>query len=208
MGSEDGYYDERPVHQVTVPDFQLCKYQVTQAQWRAVMGSDPPGLSFKGCDDCPVERVNWDEVQAFLQALNEKTKGNYRLPSEAEWEYAARGGQLSNETKYPGSDDLGEVAWHDGNSGSKTHPVGRKKANELGLHDMSGNVREWCADTWHKDYHGAPANGSAWISGGQEGFWVVRGGSWGDDSDGCRSALRFSVDTVDRYGFVGFRLAR
>lgn len=208
MGSDDGYIDEQPAHEVTVPDFHLCAYQVTQAQWRAVMGSDPPDLKFKGCDDCPVEGVTWSEVQAFLQKLNQLTGRQYRLPTEAEWEYAARGGASAKGKKFAGSDDPDEVAWYRNISDMKTHPVGGKKANELGLFDMNGNVEEWCQDTWHDEYQGAPADGSAWISDGEEGIRVTRGGSWCSSISYCRTTNRFLTYTDTRYSDVGFRLAR
>mgnify|MGYP001204867957 CR=1 FL=1 len=211
MGDEHGdLWDAcRPVHHVTLQDFHLCKHPVTQAQWRAVMGADPPQLKFKGCDDCPVEGVTWNDAQAFIKQLNEKTGAHYRLPTEAEWEYAARGGNVSRKTKYAGSNDLSEVAWYTSIFGGKTQPVMQKKANELGLYDMSGNVREWCQDVWHANYVGAPKDGSAWMAGGDQARRVVRGGSWYSlDSDNCRVALRFGDYTVDRSTDVGFRLAR
>ncbi len=208
MGSNDGGSAEKPPHDVTVRSFSLCRYEVTQAQWRAVMGSDPPELQFKGCDNCPVERVSWDDIQKFLKKLNQLTGKNYRLPTEAEWEYAARGGDQSGDYKYAGSNDIGEVAWYTSNSDSKTHPVGKKKKNELGLYDMSGNVYEWCQDTWHDSYEGAPTSGSAWTSGGEQNRRVVRGGSWSYNSDLCRSANRSGDVAVIRYISVGFRLAR
>lgn len=207
MGSEDGYSDENPVHSVTVADFHLCKYPVTQAQWRSVMGSDPEELCFAGLDDCPVERVSWHDVQDFLEMLNHLTGKQYRLPSEAEWEFAARGGITPKGFKYAGSDDPDEVAWYDRNSGGNTHPVGEKKANERGLYDMSGNVWEWCEDVYHPNYHGAPTDGSAWISDGNKASRVVRGGSWDSISDRCGSTNCDWNYAYRRSQYIGFRLA-
>lgn len=196
----------RPVHGVTVQDFNLLKHPVTQAQWRAVMGSYPPELNFKGCDDCPVERVSWDDVQDFIKKLNEKTGSSYRLPTEAEWEFAARGGNKSKKYKFAGSDNVDEVAWYSGNAGSKTHPVMQKKANELGLFDMSGNVWEWCQDVWHGNYEGAPKDGSAWTSGGEQAARVLRGGSWRSSAGYCRAAYRGRNPSASRYSTCGFRI--
>ena len=148
MGSNNGQSDEKPVHSVTVSDFYIVKYEVTQKEWRDIMGSNPS--KWKG-DNLPVEKVSWDDVQTFIKKLNAKTGLNYRLPTEAEWEYAARGGNKSNGYKYSGSNDIGSVAWYASNSGSKTHSVGQKKPNELGIYDMTGNVWEWCND-WYGDY--------------------------------------------------------
>jgi formylglycine-generating enzyme required for sulfatase activity len=211
----DCYDWEKPSHQVTVSDFYIGKYEVTQKEWREVMGSDPQELRFKGCDNCPVERVSWEDIQQFLAKLNAKTGKVYRLPTEAEWEYAARGGSSGRGYKYSGSNNLDEVAWHYGNSGSKTHPVGQKKVNELGLCDMSGNVWEWCAD-WYGDYSsGAQTNPKGPSSGGdlvfRGGSWsvfrrVLRGGSW--FSDGCRVSFRRDDTPSNRDDGNGFRVAR
>lgn len=203
MGSKDNV-SEKPIHSVTLSDFYLGKYPVTQKQWQEIMGSNPS--YFKGCDDCPVEQVSWDDVQEFLQKINEKFPGqNYRLPSEAEWEYAARGGQQSKGYSYAGSDRLGEVAWYRSNSDG-THPVGGKKANELGIYDLSGNVWEWCQDVWHDTYQGAPNNGSAWISAGDQSWRVLRGGAWYLNDFNCRSTHRYGSNRL--YYVIGFRLAR
>lgn len=211
MGSNDDK-SEQPIHDVTLSDFYIGKYPVTQAQWRAVMGSDPPELKFKGCDQCPVEGVSWNDIQDFLKKLNAKTGKTYRLPTEAEWEYAARGGNKSNGYKYAGSNNLDEVAWYDENSYDKgkdhpdygTHPVGQKKANELGIYDMSGNVWEWCSD-WHGAY---PSTAQTNPKGPADGeYRVVRGGSWLNYDISCRVSNRYRYYTVNRYYFIGFRLA-
>jgi formylglycine-generating enzyme required for sulfatase activity len=197
---------EKPAHQVTVPDFYIGKYEVTQAEWEAVIGDNPS--RFKDCPRCPVESVSWDDVQEFIKKLNTKTGKNFRLPSEAEWEYAARGGQKTKKFKYAGdTKNLGLVAWWDGNSGNKIHPVGERKANELGLYDMSGNVWEWCADTWHADYTGASVDGSVWEEAmSSEASRVYRGGSWGSPAQYCRAACRGLNDPAFRWITLGFRL--
>ncbi len=139
----DGASDELPTHQVTVGEFYIGKYEVTQGQWQAVMGSNPSSFSSCGAD-CPVESVNLSDVQTFITTLNQLSGKNYRLPTEAEWEYAARSGGQSQE--YSGGSDINAVAWYASNSGGTTHPVGQLQANGLGLYDMSGNVDEWVSD--------------------------------------------------------------
>lgn len=208
MGSNE-YDAEKPIHTVTLPDFYIGKYEVTQKQWRDIMSSDPSELGFPGCDQCPVESVSWNDVQLFLQKLNAKYPGhNYRLPSEAEWEYAARGGQHSRGYNYAGSNNLEKVAWYGKNSGMKMHLVGGKKANELGLYDLSGNVWEWCADTWHNNYLGAPRDGSVWLKGGNKEGRVLRGGAWFNEDDYCRSDYRAWNSSRSSEDYYGFRLAR
>jgi formylglycine-generating enzyme required for sulfatase activity len=204
MGGNE-YDREKPIHSVTLSSFYLSKYQVTQKQWTEIMGNN--SSHFKG-EDLPVEKVCWNDAQTFLQKLNEKTGKKYRLPTEAEWEYAARGGNQSQGYKYAGSSNLDEVGWYNKNSGNKTHPVGEKKPNELGLYDMSGNVWEWCEDIWHENYLGAPEDGTAWLTDGDSRRRVLRGGSWGDDDYVSRVAVRYRLDPADRYYDVGFRLAR
>ena len=160
MGSTK-YDDEKPIHEVTVQPFYLGKYPITQEQYQAVMGSNPSGFKDKG-EKRPVEKVSWDDAMKFCEKLSQKDN-KYRLPSEAEWEYACRAG---TQTKYYFGDDeskLKDYAWYDENSGSTTHPVGEKKPNAFGLYDMHGNVWEWCADNWHDNYNGAPDDGRAWI---------------------------------------------
>lgn len=197
---------ESPAHQVTVPDFYIGKYEIPQAEWEAVMGNNPS--HFKDCPRCPVESVSWDDVQLFIQKLNEKTGMNFRLPSEAEWEYAARGGQKSKQYKYAGNtNNLGLVAWWHGNSGRKTHPVGERRANELGLYDLSGNVCEWCADGWHGNYIGALTDGTVWESAELDGSRIIRGGAWLNNPLYCRNTFRNVYRPDYRDNFIGFRLA-
>lgn len=195
--------DEKPTHKVSISSFKINKYEVTQEEWRAVMGSDPPKLHFKGCNKCPVEKVSWNDIQDFLKKLNQLTGKSFRLPSEAEWEYAARGNE---KYKYAGSNDIDLVAWYTGNSSSKTHAVGGKKANGFGLYDMSGNVYEWCQDNSHNDYKGAPNDGRAWTSSSSS-THVVRGGSWNLYAQYCRVADRHGKGLDDRSFSIGFRLA-
>ncbi len=206
MGSSDADSDEIPVHSVIVPDFYLAEFEVTQKLWRDVMGSDPKDLYFKGRDNNPVGHVSWYDVQNFIKKLNRKTGKTYRLPSEAEWEYAARGGQKSKGYKFSGSDTIGYVAEYEENSNKSTKPVGRKKKNELGLYDMSGNVWEWCQDMYHNDYNKAPKDGSAWITGSSSDR-VVRGGSYDSFATDCRVTSRFSHYMGTRFSDIGFRLA-
>ncbi|MEM9928782.1 MAG: formylglycine-generating enzyme family protein, partial [Bacteroidota bacterium] len=203
---------EKPAHTVTVPTFYISKYEVTQAQWRAVMGNN--SAHNQECDLCPVEKVSWDDVQVFLQKLNAQTGKKYRLPTEAEWEYAARGGNDSQGYRFSVSNIITDVAWYIMNSeesntyGRKptTRPVGGKRANELGLHDMSGNVWEWCEDSWHKNYQGAPTEGGGWE--GSSNGRVIRGGSWISGDSLCRVSGRFGVSHFNRDLSLGFRVAR
>ncbi len=211
--------DEYPAHEVELSGYWMGKYEVTQAEWRAVMGSDPPKLWNKGCNNCPVERVSWDDVQEFLARLNEKTGKTYRLPTEAEWEYAARGGKKSRGYRYAGSDDLDEVGWYRGNRrkgksyGAKgtTHPVGQKKPNELGLYDMSGNVWEWCRDWYDENYYEkCRAKGVVRDPQGplKDFYRVNRGGSWDNFARSCRASNRDRLTPGDRNRYLGFRLVR
>ena len=196
--------DEQPQHSVALRSFALGKYDVTQEQWYAVMGVNPS--SNKG-RPLPVENVSWDDVQLFIQKLNAVTGMRYRLPTEAEWEYAARAGST---TAYSFGDDasqLGLYAWFTTNSDGKTHPVGEKQANNFGLYDMHGNVWEWVQDCYVANYAGAPADGSAVV---QEApcLHVLRGGSWNDDSVNLRSATRSWYNPGRRSFDLGFRLAK
>jgi len=204
MGSNEGINDGKPVHSVTLSSFEIGKYEVTQAQWKAIMGYNPS--NFKG-DDLPVENVSWDDVQDFLQKLNVKTGKKYRLPTEAEWEFAARGGNKSKGYTYSGSNTLNDVAWLSDNSNSKTHVVGSLKANELDIYDMSGNVWEWCSDWYDENYYkNSPTQNPKGPNNGDT--RVLRGGSWYFNSDVCRVANRIRYFPTGRDGYGGFRVAR
>ncbi len=207
MGSNLGGEDERPVHEVFLNDFYIGKFEVTQAQWKWIMDQDTNKRYFEGCGNCPVERVNWYNVVEFIEKLNQKMQLNYRLPTEAEWEYAAKGGHLSRKFKFSGSNSVEKVAWKDGNSGNMTHPVGMKRPNELDIFDMSGNVFEWCSDWYSPDYY--QVNHSVDPTGPEVGTSrVIRGGSWFFDHSGLRVTDRESGNPGFRYGYVGFRLCR
>jgi formylglycine-generating enzyme required for sulfatase activity len=225
MGSVNGTADEKPVHQVTIGQaFYMGKYEVTQAQWQSVMGSNLS--NFKG-DNLPVETVSWDDAIAFIARLNAQNDGfAYRLPTEAEWEYACRAGTTGDH-----GGDLDAMAWYGNNSGrgrldaaeiyrtdsanyykritengGQTHAVGSKLPNSFGLFDMQGNVWEWCQDWYHDSYNGAPTDGSAWLSGGEQKARVLRGGSWNSVANNSRSASRVRNSPAYRYTFVGFRV--
>jgi formylglycine-generating enzyme required for sulfatase activity len=204
MGSETGDADERPVHQVTISRaFYLQKTEVTQAQWQAVMGSNPSFHSSCGAS-CPVEQVSWDDVQLFVQKLNQATGLNYRLPTEAEWEYAARAGTTGD---YGGTGVLDQMGWYWNNSGSTPHPAGQKQANAWGLHDMHGNVWEWVQDWYDAGYY-ARSLGSDPPGPPTGQYRVLRGGSWFFNAIYARSANRNYDAPVDRGSSIGFRLAR
>jgi formylglycine-generating enzyme required for sulfatase activity len=244
MGSND-YDDEKPVHKVSVSSFYIGKYEVTQKEWREVMGSSPS--YFKG-DDIPVENVSWYDVieycnqRSLREGLNpcytiDKSKkdsnnsnsgdelkwsvsvnwqaNGYRLPTEAEWEYAARGGNKSRGFKYSGSDDISSVAWYYDNSYAKgdkhsdygTHKAGTKAANELGIYDMSGNVYEWCWDWYDEGYYGKSQSSDP-IGAGSGSYRVVRGGSWSTIPVGLRVCYRSSFNPGSRNSFIGVRLVR
>jgi formylglycine-generating enzyme required for sulfatase activity/tRNA A-37 threonylcarbamoyl transferase component Bud32 len=200
MGSNNLHANENPAHRVTISPFTIGKYEVTQEQWRAVMGDNP---SFFTNDVSPVESVSWEDVQMFCRKLSQQTNQAYRLPTEAEWEYACRAGEAGS---YAGS--LEAMAWYDKNSEGKTHPVGLKQPNAWGLYDMHGNVWEWVQDRWHKDYNGAPTEGTAWENGGDASLRVRRGGSWIHYYELCRSANRDSYPLVNGVNFIGFRVVR
>ena len=199
---KDPYDNEKPLHQVTLTnDYYMGKYEVTQALWQAVMGSNPS--KYKG-DNLPVEMVSWNDCQEFISKLNSMTGRKFRLPTEAEWEYAARGGKRSRGYQYSGNSNISDVAWYDGNSGSKTHPVGTKQANELGIYDMSGNVYEWCSD-WYGSYSSSSQTNPTGADSGSS--RVYRGGCWYYNARGCRLSLRFDNTPDSRRTCLGLRLA-
>lgn len=239
MGSND-YSDEKPVHQVSVKPFYIGKYEVTQEEWKEVMGSNPS--KWKG-GNLPVEQVSWYDILKYcnLRSLVEgltpcysiggstnpnhwgdvPTSSNvtwnavtcnwsangYRLPTEAEWEFAARGGVKSQGYKYSGSNDIGSVAWYYENSGNKTHVVGTKAANELGIYDMSGNVREWCWDWYSGSYYSSSPKDNP--TGPKSGSERVRcGGSWNDYAGNCTVSYRFYYEVSSSYHHLGFRVCR
>jgi formylglycine-generating enzyme required for sulfatase activity len=206
------YENEKPVHRVNVTSFAISKYEITQGQWRTLMGILPTpynGADYanKDCDNCPVVKVSYDDVQEFIKRLNEKYPGkNYRLPTELEWEYAARGGKYSGNYTYAGSNKLSSVGWY-GRPKGATHPIGEKEPNELGIYDMSGNVLEWCSDWYDADYYKTtldavdpkgPAAGEK---------KVARGGSYYDDDAVCRTVYRSRFTPKTRQWNLGFRLA-
>ena len=193
---------EKPPHSVTLTDdYFIGEHEVTQALWRAVMGHDPS--HFDG-DDLPVESVSWDDCQAFISRLNELTGRHFRLPTEAEWEYAARGGNNSGGYLFAGSNDPDAVAWFGDNSNQTTHPVKTKLPNELGLYDMTGNVWEWCLDLWAR-YSNAPQTNPT--SSGSAFGPVFRGGSWFSEVWRCRITFRNHCSADYHFDFLGLRLA-
>ena len=201
MGAtSENYSDERPVHSVTLSDYYIGETEVTQELWQAVMGTNPS--YFKGSNK-PVEYVSWNDCYTFIEKLNQLTGKNFRLPTEAEWEYAARGGNKSQGYKYSGSNTIGNVAWYTDNSGGKTHDVKTKQANELGIYDMSGNVWEWCQDRYGSYSSGSQTNPTGPASGSSR---VFRGGSWGDSARYCRVSNRDYYNPANRRNTFGFRL--
>ena len=197
----DAFDDEKPAHRVTLSTYSIGETEVTQELWRAVMGNNPS--NFKGSNR-PVEKVSWNDCQAFIHKLNSITGRSFRLPTEAEWEFAARGGNKSQGYKYSGSNNLGTVAWFTDNSGRETHPVKTKSRNELGIYDMSGNVWEWCQD-WKGSY-GSSDQSDPMESRSGSGR-VYRGGGWNNGVSCCRMSFRCSNTPGGRDFNLGLRLA-
>ncbi len=204
----DGYPNELPVHEVCLDDFYMARYKVTQGQWKKVMGTTPSYFSFCG-DDCPVEEVSWGDARKFIAVLNQRTGRTYRLPTEAEWEYAARG--RGRRERWAGTNDesrLGEYAWYSRNAGDRTHPVGLKRPNRLGLYDMSGDVWEWVQDVYSSTAYRHHARNNPVYRGAGSGH-VFRGGSWYYNPRGVRVTFRNHrvPGVIIRHHNVGFRLA-
>ena len=198
--ANDAWEDEIPVHQVTLSSFYIGRYEVTQQEWQAVMGNNPS--KFKGSKQ-PVGRVSWNDCQQFIHKLNTLTGKQFRLPTEAEWEFAARGGKKSHGYKYAGGNDLDKVAWHWKNCSGKTHEVGKKLPNELGLYDMSGNVEEWCQD-WFAYYSSSNMKNPIGPSSGST--RVFRGGCVASGTKECHLSDRSSIGPDEHIYYMGLRL--
>lgn len=231
MGSED-IPQEQPVHEVRLNDFYIGKYEVTvkeylafceatksnYPQWmkpkdifnpKATAENYYKNSSYKPLDnmDLPIVGISWSNAVAYCKWLSKQTGQHYRLPTEAEWEYAAKGGINSKGFKYAGSDSINEVAWNEGNAASKVHRIGKLKPNELGIYDMSGNVWEWCEDNWHDNYKNAPTDGSAWLH-NEDYSRVIRGGSWQYYKMSCSTTYRDKVHQTKSGLSIGFRIVR
>lgn len=207
---QEPFDDEKPPHRVTLTkDFYMGETEVTQALWKAVMGFTPTASGSQWStedglgDDFPAYYISYEDVQQFISQLNSLTGAQFRMPTEAEWEYAARGGSKSKGYQYSGSNNIGDVTWYEGNSGKKTHAVKTKKANELGLYDMSGNVSEWCSD-WKGNYTSSLAVDPTGADSGS--YRVLRGGDWSIYANFCRVALRYGGYSSTRGYCFGFRL--
>lgn len=206
MGANDSQFNrEKPAHSVQLDGFHMGETEVTQGLWKAVMGTNPS--AFAHGDDYPVENVSWEDCNNFIMKLNKLTGRNFRFPTEAEWEYAAKGGAHGNGNTYSGGDNLDRVGWYADNSGSATHPVRTKLANELGLYDMSGNVWEWCSDWFDTNYYkNSPAVNPQNTSPGQSAHRVYRGGGWNSTTRDSRVTGRHDFKPTLRHSSVGLRL--
>lgn len=199
------YYWEKPVHRVTLSSFYMNKFPVTQKEWEVIVGTKP--WLGKDCPDCPVETVSWYDAQVFINTLNQLTGRYYRLPTEAEWEYAAGGGTNTHGYPYSGSSVLSVVAWYESNSSKQTHPVGQKLPNELGLYDMSGNVWQWCQD-WFDDKYYTTGPSDNPLCNTRDAYRACRGGSWWSEAKDCRVVNRDRYPPDARDDDVGFRLVK
>ncbi|MBX3239213.1 MAG: formylglycine-generating enzyme family protein [Chitinophagaceae bacterium] len=205
MGDNMGEIDEKPAHEVVINGFAISKYQVTQRQWGVIMGNYES--DYKICGECPIDNISWRDAQEFIRRLNLITGKHYTLPTEAEWEFAAKGGKDGKGYRFSGSDNIDEVGWHAGNSERHPHPVGEKEPNELGLYDMTGNMWEWCQDRYTKFYYEENIKYSP--EGPSEGSGRVRrGGSWFTSARNCRTSARSSVKEDYKDNSITFRLAQ
>jgi len=205
MGDDDGDREERPVHEACIGNFYMGRFEVTQAQWKSIMGKNPS--KNKDSELNPVEDVSWNDVQDFIRELNQRTGRNYRLPTEAEWEYAARsGGRREKWAGTTNESDLGNYAWYDDNSRRNSHQVGQKRPNGFGIYDMSGNVAEWVSDTYDNDYYkNSPRINPTGPS--RDNDRVFRGGSYRDRAKDARTTKRDKKSTRRSDNTIGFRLA-
>lgn len=198
-------YDEKPLHSVYLKDFFIGRYEVTQRQWKRIMGQNPSFFNY--CEECPVENVSFRDIERFIEELNRQTGLQYRLPTEAEWEYAARGGNKSMGYMFSGSDDPDQVAWYKDNNNQHTRKPGQKKPNEIGIYDMSGNVMEWCNDWYSKSYYQiAPYKNPPGAA--SSSHRAIRGGSWNNTKHHIRCTNRSYSTQGSKYDDLGFRLAR
>lgn len=204
MGNNNGDIDEQPEHEITLSNFKISKFEVTQALWRAVMGTNPS--YFPNCDECPVEQVSWNDTQIFIERFQKITGKSFRLPTEAEWEFVAKGGTKSQNFIYSGSNSLNDIAWNIDNAESKTHKVGLKTANELGIFDLTGNVFEWCQD-WYDGLYYQNSPKSNPINSTTSPSKVLRGGSWSSTSKLSLVTNRTNIAPDKAFADVGFRLA-
>ena len=205
MGSRQGENDEKPVHQVNLDDYEMCKYEITQKQWIALMGSNPSDNH--GCPDCPVENITYHDALDFIEKLNEVGPAKYRLPTEAEWEYAANGGSGQDDSRFSGGNEIYSLAWYQANSSGKTKPVGKKQPNGLGIYDMSGNVQEWCSDFYHPNYYrSSPSKNPKGPPSGSS--RIIRGGAFNQSSVFCTVYKRQYEMPDVRSSNIGFRLVK
>lgn len=200
-----GFPSEKPQHRVQIQPFSIGRYKVSQELWTWVMDANPSSTKVR---NHPVENVSINDVLEFIRKLNEKTGQNYRLPSEAEWEYSARAGTITPWSFGDDESKIGNYAWYALNSGGVTHPLGQKLPNPFGIYDMQGNNWEWVQDCWHNNYEGAPSNGRYWDFDCAEEANVIRGGSWKSNALSLRSEYRFLAAPTDRSSEISFRLAK
>jgi formylglycine-generating enzyme required for sulfatase activity len=202
MGYENGYSNEKPLHKVTLDEYYIGRVEVNQKLWQLVVGKNP--AHFKDCPDCPVEMISYEDAISFIDRLNQLSGKSFRLPTEAEWEFAAKGGSNRKQTRYSGSNKIDEVAWYSKNAGERPHPVGLKLPNALGVFDMSGNVFEWTQDWMGRYKNNDQVNPSGVVKAKTK---VVRGGCWYDTNDGCRVHCRVEIEPSEKNGCLGLRLA-